>query len=106
MAVGLRLRHVGTEVLTWGDLRDFIIHGKTDTALALATHGETVLWNITDHLLAVIADALHGANWQRGGGKGMQPKPIPRPGVEDNTTGFGKDPIPISEFDQWWDREQ
>lgn len=25
-------------------------------------------------------DALNGANWQRGGGKGQRPKRIPRPG--------------------------
>lgn len=36
-------------------------------------------WSVTDHLLAVVADALHGANWQRSGGKGSQPEPIPRP---------------------------
>lgn len=28
-------------------------------------------------------DALHAANWQRGGGKSKRPKPIPRPGRGD-----------------------
>jgi hypothetical protein len=38
-------------------------------------------WTLESHLLAVVADALRGANWQRSGGKGSKPKPIPRPGV-------------------------
>lgn len=39
-------------------------------------------WGIQEHLLAVAVDLLAGANWQRGGGKGMKPKPLSRPGVE------------------------
>lgn len=103
--MGLRLRQVGTKQLTWGDFRDYVVHSKTDTALALEQHGQDVLWSLTDHLLAVIADALHGANWQRGEGKGTKPKPIPRPGQETDGPGFGKEPIPISDFDKWWDGE-
>jgi hypothetical protein len=30
-------------------------------------------------LLAIIADTLIAANWQRANGKGQKPKPIPRP---------------------------
>lgn len=33
-------------------------------------------WTLDQHLLAVIADRLGAANWQRGGGKGARPKPI------------------------------
>lgn len=40
-------------------------------------------------LLALIADLLAGANWQRSGGKGQRPKPIPRPGVGPQTTRIG-----------------
>jgi hypothetical protein len=32
-------------------------------------------------LLAIVADRLAAANWQRGGGKGRKPEPIPRPGI-------------------------
>lgn len=39
------------------------------------------MWGLQEHLLANIADVLRGANWQRGGGKGSKPKPMPRPGV-------------------------
>lgn len=36
-------------------------------------------WPASSYLLAEMADALNGANWQRAGGKGKKPKPIPRP---------------------------
>lgn len=36
-------------------------------------------WTIQEHLTAHLVDILNGANWQRGGGKGSQPKPLPRP---------------------------
>lgn len=46
-------------------------------------------WTRTEMLLAMIADLLAGANWQRGGGKGARPKPIPRPGVGPEITRIG-----------------
>lgn len=42
--------------------------------------GSDAAWTTGEHLTAVVADVLAGANWQRGGGKGAQPKPVPRPG--------------------------
>lgn len=39
-------------------------------------------WTTTDYLLATVADVLNGANWQRSGGNGAKPKPIPRPGSQ------------------------
>lgn len=36
-------------------------------------------WTVQEHLTALLADILQAANWQRGGGKGSQPKPLPRP---------------------------
>lgn len=33
-------------------------------------------WTRTDHLLALVFDALAAGNWQRGGGKGRRPKRI------------------------------
>lgn len=104
MKMGLRLRQLGTGALSWGDLHDYVRYGNTDTALALERWGSTVVWTLTDHLLATAVDALHSANWQRGGGKGMRPQPITRPGA-DNSEHIGSDPIPASEFMDWWNEE-
>jgi hypothetical protein len=49
------------------------------------------VWTVETHLLAGIHDRLAQANWQRGGGKGPRPKPIPRPGTR-NERKYGKVP--------------
>jgi hypothetical protein len=36
-------------------------------------------WGLTPLLLRQLDLRLAGANWQRGGGKGQRPKPIPLP---------------------------
>lgn len=36
-------------------------------------------WTTGEHLAAQSVDLMAAANWQRGGGKGSRPKPIPRP---------------------------
>lgn len=41
--------------------------------------GHDAGWSVEAQLLAEAVDALHGANWQRGGSKGAQPPPIDRP---------------------------
>jgi hypothetical protein len=45
----------------------------------VALNGRSAHWGVQEHLLATVADLLAGANWQRGGGKGQRPKPVPRP---------------------------
>ena len=42
--------------------------------------GSDAAWTTGEHLTAVAADVLIGANWQRAGGKGAKPKPLDRPG--------------------------
>ena len=49
------------------------------SALAQAIEPDLTQWGTTDYLLALIADNLQAANWQRGGGKTPMPKPIERP---------------------------
>lgn len=53
------------------------------SALSRSIHGDQALWSTSDHLLAAAVDALSAGNWQRGGGKGKRPQPVPRPGGED-----------------------
>lgn len=55
------------------------------TAALTGVHPAT-RWTVTDYLVAVVADQLAVANYQRfkasGGKGGTKPKPIPRPGDE------------------------
>jgi len=65
------------------------------------------MWGLPEHLLALLVDALHVANWQRSsdGSKGRNyPEPIPRPGVGPKTV--GRDALPLDEMDEWlgWER--
>ncbi|WP_406709364.1 hypothetical protein QEV61_04735 [Trueperella pyogenes] len=43
--------------------------------------------------------------FELGGGKGRQPEPLERPHPTKGTSRqvFGYDPVPISDFDDWWD---
>lgn len=51
-------------------------------------------WSTSDYLLAAIFDSSEMGNWQRGGGKGQKPQPLPRPGSKHKT--YGK-AIPIEQ---------
>lgn len=104
MQIGQRVRNVGTLAFTWGDLWDFCHYAPSSSNLAYELHGTAVVWTVTDHLLAAAVDALNAANWQRGGGKGSRPKPITRPGTQTENK-IGRDPVPIKDFDSWWDGE-
>lgn len=56
-------------------------------------------WGLSELLIAEAVDALAVANWQRGAGKRADyPKPIPRPGVRDDTERFGSEAIPIDDM--------
>lgn len=60
-------------------------------------------WTLTNELLAALVDQLNNLIWGLGGGKGMRPKPIYRPSTMADTQHLGYDPIPINDFDDWWD---
>ncbi len=46
--------------------------------------GPSAAWSTAEHLLALIADHLAVANWQRANRKAAKrPKPLPRPGQND-----------------------
>jgi len=52
-----------------------------------AALGSDLAWSTEAHMLANSLDLLAGANWQRGGGEGAKPPPVPRPGDEQRTKG-------------------
>lgn len=100
ISLGVRLSDLGG-VLSWRDLYVVVRNLPMSSALARSMSGAEAQWGVTEYLLAQVVDALNGANWQRGGGKGQKPKPTPRPGAKAKV--LGSKPIPMSEFDQWWD---
>lgn len=103
---GYNLDDLGTEALSWYDLMTFIKYLQTDhtSALSRELHGPT--WSVDAQINALIADALAIANWQRAGRKtAPKPKPLPRPWDKPKTTSLGKGPIPLSQFDDWWDSQ-
>lgn len=51
----------------------------TATAAALAGGRQYRGWTTDTYMLALVVDCLTGANYQRSGGKGRKPKPVPRP---------------------------
>jgi hypothetical protein len=93
LTLGCDIRDLGTSALPWYRLRAIVTYLPPTSALARSIHGEKALWTTTDHLLAAAVDALASGNWQRGGGKGKRPKPLPRPGETDagaRTMGTGR----------------
>lgn len=115
--VGLRLRWLcdGTDRLNWRDVQVVILEADQGSAIARYELGESAFWTVDTHLLAGVLDALNGANFQRGGGKGKRPEPVPRPGEnatseptpDDSSTlfsgtdGFEMDSVSIEEMNEW-----
>jgi hypothetical protein len=65
-------------------------------------------WGLSEHLLAVVADAVIAGNWMssRDGQKNRnRPKPIPRPGLEPTDKKFGGKAESIDSIRGWlgWD---
>lgn len=73
---------------TWRRLLVLLLQLPPTSRLARVLHGEQ--WSLSEHLLASTVDALNLANWQRTDAKRARPKPIKRPGVEDDTVVWGR----------------
>lgn len=77
---GLRIDRLGSKHLTWRDLKVIVRHLPPGNALERARMGEAAQWGRDTYLLALIADQLGLANWQRAGDRNRKkPKPVPRP---------------------------
>ncbi|OAZ40951.1 hypothetical protein A9Z40_03145 [Microbacterium arborescens] len=75
------------------------------TALSRAIHGE--VWSTTDQLLAALVDLTQVGNWQRAQKPhAPKPKPIKRPWEKPVGKQIGSKPIPMSQFDGWWDSQK
>ena len=96
-----------SELLTWGDLLAIVRHLPATSALQRAIHGDEVEWNTTNQLLANVADSAAWLVWSKTSDASRkpprnQPKPIPRPGVEDTSKKqIGSDALPAAEMAAW-----
>ena len=82
LALGLDIRDLGSERLTYRRLRVLLENAPRDSAFVRSVGGAAAVWSLTDHLLALAIDTLTLANWQRGGSKGKRPEPLERPGAK------------------------
>lgn len=110
IALGHRLDEVGTEALSWRDLWVIYQQAPPTSAIVLATYPEASIWQLQEHLLAGILDAVRVANWQRGRARRNEyPAPVPRPGIEpggdDYIGSVSVKPVPMDEMADWlgWD---
>ncbi len=106
LTLGLDLNRLGTSQLDWCRFRAILTYLPPTSAFARSMHGQRATWSSTEYLLAAAVDALAAANWQRGGGKGRKPKPIPRPGDEPDMSvhSFGTASIPLADAKEFFDR--
>ena len=87
-------------------LLSFIQYLPPDSALyrELNPDDEKGLWFTTLKTNAILAD-LYDAYARVHTKKGHTAKPYPRP-MEKEKAKLGKDPIPISQFWDWWNKER
>lgn len=93
--------------LSWRRFLVLVNQLPLDSATARAEIGDAAAWPIEAHLMAGVYDQLAQANWQRSviHGRGRmppKPKPIPRPGVADQTDGrkLGGQGYSVEDFDR------
>lgn len=110
LSMGRRLDDLGTSALSWRDLWVIVRNLGPDSALSRAMFPDLSAWvagRSSADLLAVIADLLAAGNWQRQGKKGAaKPKRIKRPGAKSEDKKYGSAPIPIRDFDDWWNNSE
>lgn len=84
---GWSIDQVGSPGWEWPDLIAVVEATSPESALYGVLHPDSAEWTLTNHLLAVCADALRLLVWAKGKAKlADRPRPIPRPGVEDKKT--------------------
>lgn len=102
--MGKTLDIAGTHRFPWDDVILLARRLQFDPSSALATEIHGRVWSIEAQLLADVVDLLAIANWQRQGKKSAKkPKPVERPWRKPKSTRLGSQPIPISQFNDWWD---
>lgn len=106
--------------LDWAALLHFVQHLDHTSALVRAMypeHRERFEWASGEMDAAIMADLIDAVNclrWElacsrlpKGKSKPRRIPRYPRPGVSDDagTQTIGSDPIPVSQFDAWWESQ-
>lgn len=103
ITLGLRLRDLGTERLTWRDLKVIVTRMPPHkSALAFERNPDDAPWGLTEHLLAEVTDVQRLALWAKtkdGSKNRNRPKPIERPGRRPER--FGKKPLMLERMKDW-----
>lgn len=89
--MGQSLDQLG-HTLSWWDLKCVLRWLPHDSALSRLKNPETWWRTIEVELAGKQLDALHGANWQRGGGDGQRPEPVLGPWPEPDVIAAPKKP--------------
>lgn len=85
IALGYRLREVGTPALSWRDLAVIVRQSPRSSAIFRAVNPTDYQWGTLEMLTAAAVDALNLLVWfkTKDGAKNKnRPDPIPRPGIE------------------------
>lgn len=105
LGCGFELAHQ----IGWHNLYQWARHLGEDTATWRALHPKEAEWSSVLHRTAMLADLIdatvHVARTvaqAHSKSRLPQPKPYPRPGMDEETERIGSDPIPVTEFDAWW----
>lgn len=73
---GRSIHDLGTIRLSWLEFRAFLEHAPSTAAFRKLKDPLSPFKTPDGLMLSAAADALAGANWQRGGGKGPRPLPL------------------------------
>lgn len=94
-------------VMGWTTLAHFVAYLKPGSALHDELHPNLASYDFKAGILADIFDLLatfrHVYVSANSKAHKPRPKPYPRPWLEKQVRHYGKDPIPMSQFDAWWD---
>ncbi len=105
IALGLRLRDLGSAGFTLRDLWVIVQQSPASSALARSSDVDAG-WTLEAMLLAEVADVARDDWWATHNGREQdRPKPIERPGRRPDTTVYGSGALPIEEMASWlgWD---
>lgn len=97
----MRWRHLGTDALSWRDLKVIVAEAPIDSALTRARNPDAHEAQL--RILALLHYQAAVANVQRGNASGASASdfpPVPE-FADDTRTRIGSNPIPLDELDAW-----